>query len=70
MKRFFTAFALLAVSACLGVMSFASSTVAAVDRAMDFAFNLLPDMRSTKASFVIDQGHPRSPLASMRAGLA
>lgn len=70
MKRFFTTFALLAVSACLGVMSFASSAVAAVDRAMDFAFNLLPDMRSTKASFVIDNGHPRSPLASMRAGLA
>ncbi len=37
MKRFFTIFALLAVSACLGVMCFASSVVAAVDRSVDFA---------------------------------
>lgn len=70
MKRFFTLFALLAVSACIGVMSFATSVVAAVDRAMDFAFNLLPDMTFAKAPFLVDNGHPRSPLASMRAGLA
>lgn len=70
MKRFFTIFALLALSACSGVLSFAASAVTAVDRAMDFAFNLLPNMLSAKAPFVIDNGHPRSPLASMRAGLA
>lgn len=70
MKRFFTLFALLAVSACAGVLSFASSAAAAVDRAMDFAYNLLPDLLGAKAPFVIDNGHPRSPLASLRAGLA
>lgn len=70
MKRFFTIFALLALSACAGVLSFASSAAAAVDRAMEFAFNLLPNMLSAKAPFIIENGHPRSPLASMRAGLA
>ena len=70
MKRFFTIFALLAVSACAGVLSFAVSAAAAVDRAMDFAYNLLPDLLSAKVPFVIDNGHPRSPLASLRAGLA
>ena len=70
MKRFFTIFALLAVSACVGVMSFASATMAAVDRTMDFAFNLIPDMIGNKARFIVDNGHPRSPLASLRAGLA
>lgn len=70
MKRFFTIFALLAVSACTGLLSFTSASIAAVDRTMDFALNLIPDMLGNKARFVLDNGHPRSPLASLRAGLA
>lgn len=70
MTRFFTIFALLAVSACSGLVAFASTAITAVDRAMDFAFNLLPNMLSAKTPFILDNGHPRSPLASMRAGLA
>lgn len=63
MMRIFT-FIALAVTASL---SFASSLV---DRVSDFAFSLLPSLASASAPFVIDNSHPRSPLASMRAGMA
>lgn len=63
MKR---AFGFIALAA-LAVLSFASSLV---DRAVDFAFNILPALISPNAVFVVDNTHPRSPLASRRAGLA
>jgi hypothetical protein len=63
MKRMFAIISL----ACIAALSFAS---ALVDRAVDFTLNLLPDFISDKPLFVLDNGHPRSPLASKRAGLA
>lgn len=63
MKR---AFGFIALAA-LAVMSFTHSLI---DRAVDFAFNILPALVSPSAAFVVDNSHPRSPLASLRAGLA
>lgn len=59
-------FALVAL-ACLSVLSFASSVV---DRIATVAFSLVPSMTSAKPAFILDNGHPRSPLASLRAGVA
>jgi len=59
-------FALVALT-CLSVLSFASSVV---DRIATVAFSLIPTMISTKSAFILDNGHPRSPLASLRAGVA
>jgi len=59
-------FALVALT-CLSALSFASSLV---DRVVDAAFSLLPNMISAKPAFTLDNGHPRSPLASVRAGVA
>ncbi len=59
-------FALVALT-CLSVLSFASSVV---DRVVDVAFGLIPSMISAKPAFILDNGHPRSPLASLRAGVA
>lgn len=63
MKRIF---AIVAV-ACLSALSFASSLV---ERAVDVLFSLIPTMTSAKLAFILDNGHPRSPLASLRAGVA
>ncbi|PHP21382.1 hypothetical protein CG471_02090 [Sphingobium sp. IP1] len=63
MKRIFAIVAL----ACLSSLSFASSMV---ERAVDVAFSLIPTMISAKPAFFLDNGHPRSPLASLRAGVA
>ena len=63
MKRIFALVAL----ACPSVLSFASSLV---DRATDVAFSLIPSMIGAKPAFILDNGHPRSPLASLRAGVA
>lgn len=38
------------------------------ERVAALAFSLIPT--DAKPSFRLDNGHPRSPLASMRAGLA
>lgn len=53
--------------ACMSVLSFAVSAVEGLGR---FAVSLLPDLVSLSAAFRIDNGHPRSPLASLRAGVA
>lgn len=63
MKRIFAIIALAGLSA----LSFASNLV---DRAVDVAFSLIPSMTSAKPVFILDNGHPRSPLASLRAGVA
>ncbi|WP_313337297.1 hypothetical protein [Sphingobium yanoikuyae] len=63
MKRIF---ALVALT-CLSALSFASSLV---ERAVDVAFSLIPTMIGAKPALILDNGHPRSPLASLRAGVA
>ena len=63
MKRIFA----LGALTCLSVMSFAFSLV---DRVVDVAFSLIPSTVSAKPAFILDNGHPRSPLASLRAGVA
>lgn len=63
MKRIFAMVAL----ACLSALSSASSLV---ERAVDVAFSIIPAMTSAKPAFILDNGHPRSPLASLRAGVA
>ncbi|WBQ17485.1 hypothetical protein [Sphingobium yanoikuyae] len=59
-------FALVALT-CLSALSFASSVV---DRIATVAFSLVPSMISAKPALILDNGHPRSPLASLRAGVA
>lgn len=53
--------------ACMSALSFA---VGVVERVADFAVSLIPDLTSAKPAFRLDNGHPRSPLASLRAGVA
>lgn len=63
MVRLFSVMAL----ACASVLSFVSGFV---DRVLNVAVSMLPSMIGTKPMFVLNNGHPRSPLASLRAGLA
>ncbi|MBR2268308.1 hypothetical protein [Sphingobium sp.] len=59
-------FALVALT-CLSVLSFASRLI---DRIATVALSIIPSMISAKPAFILDNGHPRSPLASLRAGVA
>lgn len=63
MKRMFAIIGL----ACMAALSFVASVA---ESAVNFAFNLIPNLASAKPMFVLDNGHPRSPLASLRAGMA
>ncbi|WP_312313146.1 hypothetical protein [Sphingobium yanoikuyae] len=53
--------------ACLSILSCAAR---AVEGVVGLLFSLIPSMISIKAAFILDNGHPRSPLASLRAGVA
>lgn len=63
--RIFSAF--LAMT-CLALAFVVRATSTALAATFDFVINLVPV--DARAVFSLDNGHPRSPLASMRAGLA
>ncbi len=59
-------FAVVAL-ACLSVVSCAARVVEGVGGLLA---SLVPSMTDAKSAFILDNGHPRSPLASLRAGVA
>ncbi len=63
MRQFFSFICLSLVAAMAFVASFAA-------RAVDYALALIPALTSAGDRFNFGKSHPRSPLASLRAGLA
>ncbi|MBT2242668.1 hypothetical protein JQK15_03880 [Sphingobium sp. BHU LFT2] len=59
-------FAVVAL-ACMSVLSCAARVVEGVGGLLA---SIIPTMTDAKPAFILDNGHPRSPLASLRAGVA
>lgn len=53
--------------ACMAALTFVTT---AINRVTDVAVSLLPDLVPARPSIMLNNGHPRSPLASLRAGVA
>lgn len=56
------------ISACLAMTALSIGRV--IDAVADFSLNLLPRLHDARPHMLFDNGHPRSPLRSLRLGLA